>query len=509
MRFHLIDSSQLPASSPPGTAYLSVDKWDDWGKYRTQFYLYVCDNSGKMNSIGEVKIGQRGLKPGPQVFPGIRAPQLPSFFETLPSDFFSLGQTDSYYESLNDLSVDLKTAVLRTLRDVALDLELFKEIESEEVTSESLLRYIKRENVLGRLHRLSIGDATLTAFDFSFHVPEMIVSESADGGVSFSVSPDSMPPTNVHAVIGRNGVGKTRFIQHIVSSIMNAEGSPAGGVELSNQHGWSFSGIVSVSFSAFDDLSIQEVAGSRIPVSFVGLRSLDGVGIAATKTPHGLVSDFVECIKRCSQGIKRDRWRDATFGLYSDPVFADSNPLQLLDLHPLNLPTEAATFFGRLSSGHKIVLLTITKLVDLISEKTLVLLDEPEGHLHPPLLSALVRSLSRLLTSRNGIAIVATHSPVVLQEVPRDCTWIIHRAGRQSKAERPSIETFGENVSVLTREVFGLEVTNTGFMDLITKASKEVRTYEELVNAFGGKLGTESRAIARSIMNAREKGGTT
>ena len=32
-----------------------------------------------------------------------------------------------------------------------------------------------------------------------------------------------------------------------------------------------------------------------------------------------------------------------------------------------------------MSSGHKIVLLTITKLVETVDEKTLVLMDEPEA----------------------------------------------------------------------------------------------------------------------------------
>ncbi len=58
--------------------------------------------------------------------------------------------------------------------------------------------------------------------------------------------------------------------------------------------------------------------------------------------------------------------------------------------------------FDRLSSGHAIVLLTITRLVELVEERSLVLIDEPEGgHLHPPLLSAFVRALSDLLVQRN------------------------------------------------------------------------------------------------------------
>ena len=86
--------------------------------------------------------------------------------------------------------------------------------------------------------------------------------------------------------------------------------------------------------------------------------------------------------------------------------------------------------------------------------KTLVLLDEPESHLHPPLLSAFIRALSNLLYDRNGVAIVATHSPVVLQEIPRSCISKIQRVGLVTNIKMPDIETFGENVGVLTREVF-------------------------------------------------------
>jgi predicted ATP-dependent endonuclease of OLD family len=68
------------------------------------------------------------------------------------------------------------------------------------------------------------------------------------------------------------------------------------------------------------------------------------------------------------------------------------------------------SLFNKLSSGHKVVLLTTTRLVETVEERTLVLLDEPEAHLHPPLLAAFVRALSDLLINRNGVAIIATPS---------------------------------------------------------------------------------------------------
>lgn len=144
------------------------------------------------------------------------------------------------------------------------------------------------------------------------------------------------------------------------------------------------------------------------------------------------------------------------------------------------------------------------RLIETVEERTLVLLDEPEGHLHPPLLSAFVRALSDLMMDRNGVAIIATHSPVVLQEVPSNCVSVISRSGHAVKVHRPSIETFGENVGILTREVFGLEVADSGFYNLLNDVAKRSKDYETAFDEFGGRLGAEARAILRGIFAERE-----
>ena len=160
----------------------------------------------------------------------------------------------------------------------------------------------------------------------------------------------------------------------------------------------------------------------------------------------------------------------------------------------------------RMSSGHAIVLLTITQLVARVEEKTLVLIDEPESHLHPPLLSAFIRSLNGLLNDRNGVAIVATHSPVVLQEVPKTCVWKINRSRLEMKNIRPDEETFGENVGTLTREVFGLEVVKSGFHNLLVNSVESGGSYEELLKEYDYQLGYEAQAILKSLIIDRDKG---
>jgi predicted ATP-dependent endonuclease of OLD family len=163
-----------------------------------------------------------------------------------------------------------------------------------------------------------------------------------------------------------------------------------------------------------------------------------------------------------------------------------------------------AILFERMSSGHAIVLLTITKLIETVEEKTLVLLDEPESHLHPPLLSAFTRALSDLLVNRNGVAIIATHSPVVLQEVPKSCVSILRRTRLIANVDRPESETFAENVGILTREVFGLEVSKSGFHNLLENSVAEGKSYEEVEEEYQYQLGFEGKTILRSMIMIRD-----
>jgi predicted ATPase len=212
---------------------------------------------------------------------------------------------------------------------------------------------------------------------------------------------------------------------------------------------------------------------------------------------------FRKSFQKCRQGLRSERWQAAIRTLETDSLFAEEAITDLL--REPEWQSKAESLFSGLSSGHAIVLLTITRLVELVDERTLVLIDEPESHLHPPFLSAFIRSLSDLLVKRNGVAIIASHSPVVLQEVPKTCVWMLRRSGTSSVTERPPIETFGENVGILTREVYGLEVINSGFHKLLQDTVyKEGLSYERLLRHFGGQLGAEARAIAKGMIAERD-----
>jgi predicted ATP-dependent endonuclease of OLD family len=230
------------------------------------------------------------------------------------------------------------------------------------------------------------------------------------------------------------------------------------------------------------------------------------------KSKDDLRVDFLISLKVCfALTAKKSRWVNAVRKLESDFNFAEIDLCQLIQVYiedssdnKNQFSNKASTLFERMSSGHSIVLLTVTKLVETVEEKTLVLLDEPESHLHPPLLSAFTRALSDLLINRNGVAIVATHSPVVLQEVPKSCVSILRRNRLIANIDRPENETFAENVGVLTREVFGLEVSKSGFHDLLARSVAEGKSYEEVEKNYRYQLGFEGKVILRTMITLRD-----
>lgn len=515
--FNVISSfSQIPLTPGP-IAYLMHSNWDDWFHFQTQYLIVVVDSAGTRHHAGSVKIGQMGLLPGGTRGPNTRVPELDPAFDELPAGSFSLGQGETYYETLNTLDTVVRNRVLEGLKDCAFNLALFDTARDQQVMKESLLRELDETTVRRRLNRLAHGNAVLTPFTFDF-IPRAAMPMPLQEGtppppeeppmaLRFQVIPESYPPTNVHVIIGRNGVGKSRFLKSLANTVLNvdSESSPQGRLlHATDTENGEFAGLVFVSFSAFDDFDLPAEVRQGLRATQVGLRYRNlGTDAVSVRTPEQLATEFAKSLESCRRGLRAERWRSALNTLEYDPLFAEIGISRLLDLGDDVWRRASEDRFKRLSSGHAIVLLTITRLVELVDERTLVLLDEPESHLHPPLLSAFLRALADLLVRRNGVALIATHSPVVLQEVPARCVWMLSRNGRVARTERPPLETFGENVSVLTREIFRLDLTNTGFHTVIRQEIDRGVDYEQLLARFGQQLGAEARALARALVFER------
>jgi predicted ATPase len=495
--------------------YLKPDNWDDFG-HKTLFSLTIFDEQGNEQTIGSVKIGFIGQNGG------WTAEQIPAQFDVLSGSFYSLGQDADYYKNLvESLSQEIAVNVLTALGDVVHDSNCLQLAENEHAFQTSLLRFVNRTSIENQFRRILRYEAPLTEYNFFY---EKVVNDRYSGvRVEFAVEPNTKPSSNIHILIGRNGVGKTTLLNNMVNALLPERGvveetgyfsAPLNGTTpINNDY---FAGVVSVSFSAFDPFTPpndQPNAGMRY--YYVGLKkrfSQGGQEPLGLKDKDDLCCDFTSSLKICfALTAKKNRWINAVRTLESDFNFAEMDLCDLTNIYMTDLSDNqqdfserAAALFKRMSSGHAIVLLTVTRLVETVEEKTLVLLDEPESHLHPPLLSAFTRALSDLLANRNGVAIIATHSPVVLQEVPKSCVSILRRTRLIANIDRPESETFAENVGILTREVFGLEVSKSGFHNLLANSVAEGKSYDEVEQEYQSQLGFEGKTILRSMIMVRD-----
>jgi predicted ATPase len=511
MKFNVIPNNSRIPSEGRDVGYLWTDNWNDWWEFRTLYVLTYFDTTGARHELGGIKIGQFDWQKE-QV-----RPNLPNEFNALNESFFSLGQDVSYYSAVAALGQGVASTLLSALKDVVGDPALFARASGERVMGTSLMRTVHLRSIEGQYKRVLDGGAALTEFSFRYEGPKPEDPQIQRMKLEFHVMPDSKPPTNIHVLIGRNGVGKSYLLNGMTRALVSGQkDEDANGIFRTQETIFAetaespFSNIVSVTFSAFDDFAIipeSRNALKGVRYSNVGLRqrikNKDDETVTITRDPLELANEFSVSAKLCVVGERASRWKRALTTLQADPIFEEAQVAALASVEESQFGRYAAQLFRKLSSGHKIVLLTITKLVEKVEERTLVLMDEPEAHLHPPLLSAFIRALSDLLINRNGVAIVATHSPVVLQEVPSSCVWKIIRHGIAARADRPEIETFSENVGVLTREVFGLEVTRSGFHMMLAEALVDTENIDAVLAKFDNEVGSEGRALISNLLAAR------
>jgi predicted ATPase len=522
MEFRVLSRSTWVPDNGRDTVYLKIDYWNDFS-FVTMFHMSLHDEDGQFHDIGVIKIGFKG-----QTIDTGTSSKLPNRFENIGDEFFSLGQDVEFYRNMASLPNNLGKRILLALRDIVVQPDLIEDIKEEEVFGTSLLRSVSLSVVKGQYTRVLHGQAALSDFKFKFVRPEK--EDLASMELSFDVMERSTPSTNIHAVIGRNGVGKTTLLNGMIEAIVDRRGAISKFVDTD---GWPereisadyFSSLVSISFSAFDPFTPpqeQPDPAKGTCYFYIGLKGMQNGELH--RTVSDLQGDCVRALIGCFYDPKKtERWLNAIGKLGSDENFA-SMKIERLETVYRRLRNSTASeeqsdsssfrdkyrnevteLLSHMSAGHAIVLLTITRLVATVEEKTLVVFDEPESHLHPPLLSAFLRALADLLHDRNGVAIIATHSPVVLQEIPCSCVWKIYRVGTNVTPGRPTIETFGENVGLLTSEVFGLEVERSGFHDLLAKSVKAGRTYEEIIANYYGQLGLEGRAILKALIANRDR----
>ena len=528
--------SKTPLAGNP-SFILVQDNWNDFG-FKTQYDLHYLSDDG-CEFIGAVKILKAGQTSGDGLL-------LDGDFQSLGQDYCSIGQSLDYYERLAGLPRDFRDYLLRSINDVVFYPEISKKFSSEVGWKTSLFRDFQENDEFILLARslLSRDYTSLPAEDlaFSFSLPDWTKPLSLD------FTPPSAPlhrggrkvqelPSRMAVIIGRNGSGKStllaRFARIAHASLKDRRRKSLKRVGEIVPDGIGFPRIITVSYSAFDSFQlpgvnpeereqiIKDVQNGEGRFYYVGLRDI--VGELSEDLSRNKILNDDPIVSSTDDRMKSNILKSLDvmaeeFCRNVRQIYAsDRDDLLGLSLRKLSRESSIADIwddycefgfeddglhekFMSWSTGHKISLHLITSLVAYCIPRSIVLIDEPETHLHPPLLAALMHAIRLILRRTKSFAIVATHSPVVVQETMAKHVHVVSRVGSVTDIRPASIETFGENVGAITSEIFGLHVESTDYHDVLLKLAIKFKSLEVIESLFGFGLSLQARAYVMSLL---------
>lgn len=528
------------------TFALKADNWSDHG-FRTLYQLYRRDsNPGQPPTlIGSVKILRQGQT-------GADALQISKPFERLDENFCSVGTSLDYYQRLNEIPTEERDAILEILRDVVRSSTMQDEFKKEEGWQFSLFRDNPNPDefladalavLTGNFSALPDLSVTLSFLPDGWHTPlalDFSLTEPWASSIPQSARTSKQrkapPPHRVIAIIGRNGAGKSTLLSRIArvafaapSDRTRPEIKAIGTIDPPSV---GFTRIIAVSYSAFDNFSVPglfesemkqiaaDIEFGRGRYIYCGLRDIarevqddlnqssfdqadapplgDRRSTTNLKSLTKLAEEFERLVEHISRKKDAGLFEAALKPLLTDLSFSESSTgAELIGSDPKQ------SFLGW-STGHKIALHIVASMVAHAAPKSLVLIDEPEMHLHPPLTAALMHSVRVVLEAKDAFAVVATHSPVVLQETLARHVRIVRRIGDTFDITTPKMETFGENVGALTYDVFGLTASATDFHETLDLLTTRCNSLAEIHTHFTPRLA--GQALAYVMAELAKKG---
>lgn len=145
-----------------------------------------------------------------------------------------------------------------------------------------------------------------------------------------------------------------------------------------------------------------------------------------------------------------------------------------------------------LSSGEASFLRFAGYVCNYIENGSLLLIDEPETHLHPQFISRFMKLLDTLLTLTGSVSVIATHSVYFAREVAEKQVKILKKVqDNRIEVISPRIKTFGADVGRISRYVFGEDKPSINSSELLNEFLKQNLTWEELEERYGNQLSDE------------------
>lgn len=445
--------------------YFTLDpnrNWNDYGVV-SMFELAYYKNGSFQAHIGYFKIIHEEEN--------LTYTKLQPKFLNLGNEFCSLSSEEGFYQNLKEiLGENGMISVLYALRDAAYFSDICDTWESNSNFKHSLIRDNGAERMLRDLKPILKGHDLSKAFHFSYSF------QPAYSQIPIKVSLDfdhqAELPNRIFAVIGKNGTGKTQLMNSLPTALSkNIEEDFFKKIP-------SFSKIIAVSYSVFDTFRIPK-KNAAFNYVYCGLKDEDG----DIRSNKGLKISFHNNWKKIDDLRRLSRWRDILVNVIEEEL-VDQFIVVSKD-YDRDFEVSIKGFHNiqdQLSSGQSILLYILTQVVANIRVDSLILYDEPETHLHPNAIVALMNSIYELVNEFESFCLIATHSPLVIRELFSKNVFVLKREDNVPSLQRIGIESFGENLGVLNDEVFGDRQVPKQYKKIIENFIEKGMNFNQIVD---------------------------
>lgn len=442
---------------------LEHDGWNDYG-YITMFDLIFREDDSSNIHLGKVKIMKRGEDSTWET--------LQEKFTSLDPDFCSLGQSKSYYQKLKKALAPNYNSFLLALRDIAIFPKIHEQFENDDIFKTSLIRDNEVER-LARTVRFEIeGINPNEYFKFNYTYQPPYAQNSVALNFDFEYNTDF--EHRIYAIIGKNGTGKTRILSSLAKSLSEKE--PQSFAPRKPVYGKVFT----VSYSFFDRFDIPKSDASFNYV-YCGLKKNNN----EWKTEEDMLEAFFNSVTLIKNKDLENEW----FKILSNfivpeilEIVFDKEEDFINEYNYIFKEEKFSDIQIMLSSGQSIILYMISEILSQIRFDSLILFDEPETHLHPNAISSLLNTLFTLVRRFRSFCVLATHSPLIIQEIPARNIFVLEREDDSAFVRELERESFGENLTTITQDIFGNREVPRHFIKLIKELTSKGKTYSEIVS---------------------------
>lgn len=451
-----------PQSSTDENEYFVLDPNTGWNDYSVvSFFGLKYYNGYRSINLGHTKIIHRQELKTYEV--------IPKKFVELDGNFCSLSSDEDFYLNLkSQFGLSKTVSILYALKDAAYFVDINEDFANTYNFNSSLLRSDEGERMIRQVRPMLLGLNLKELYNFSYNFRPAYAKEPIQ--VTFDYSDKEPLPDRIFAIIGKNGTGKTQLLTNLPESL--SKGDPD--VFLKNIP--NFSKVIAISYSAFDNFKPPKNT-AHFNYVYCGLRNKEGRELSKSAITLAFYRNWEKI-------IRHDRvwkWR-TVLKTFIDEEVVDELISKNGDGEYVVVNEKYHKTREKLSSGQSILLSIITQVIANIRYDSLILYDEPETHLHPNAITALMNTIYELVNEFESYCLIATHSPLVIRELFSKNVFILEKHGNVPSLKRISIESFGENLGVLTEVVFGDRSTDKKYKNIISDLVRQGHTYEQIID---------------------------